>query len=65
MRIRTFVIGTLLLLAGVGVGVLLAGQLYKSEDLPAPAAASSALQSAIVMPENLMLRRVSYSCPKA
>lgn len=48
MRIRTFVIGTLLLLAGVGVGVLLAGQLYKSEDLPAPAAASKALQSAIV-----------------
>ncbi len=48
MKIRSLLFGFLLLVAGLIVGVLAAGQLYKSADLPPPAGASKALQQAIV-----------------
>ncbi|MBT6023702.1 MAG: hypothetical protein HOH12_00510, partial [Gammaproteobacteria bacterium] len=48
MKIRTVAVGCLLLVAGLVVGMLLAGQLYKATDLPTPASASEALQQAIV-----------------
>ena len=48
MKIRTVAVGFSLLVAGLVVGLLLAGQLYKPTDLAAPAGASEALQQAIV-----------------
>ena len=48
MKIRTVAVGCLLLVAGLVVGMLLAGQLYKATNLPTPASASEALQQAIV-----------------
>ena len=48
MKIRTVAVGFSLLVAGLVVGLLLAGPLYKATDLPTPAGASEALQQAIV-----------------
>ena len=48
MKIRKLLVGFLLLVAGLVVGMLVAGQLYKPVDLAAPAGASKALQQAII-----------------
>ena len=48
MKILKLLVGFLLLVAGLIIGVLVAGQFYKVIDLPTPAGASSVLQQAIV-----------------